>query len=286
MACPRIALPFTVSTGSIYFVSTSGSDNNPGTFAAPWATLLNARNAMQPGDITYAMDGVSQSTDDGTGWDSAFLLSGGGQGNWCSASGSPRALAAYPGASVTIGNATGGLPDFGLRTSDCQGNWCSRRNRFPRPSSRPARQRQQTIVLSPATSPVPIRRAAAAARVSAPRRRATSISTATMFTTPAPPMPPRCSRASTSRPTATIRHGLEPGGECARLPRRAGAFFSARQRRPLRSDRVTINTQHLDSRQHHPRHAMRWHHRRHGGSFARPGHDLQQRHLQCRRRAQ
>jgi uncharacterized protein (TIGR03437 family) len=116
-------LLFTVTAGNIYFVSTAGSDNNPGTFAAPWATLLNARNVMQPGDITYTMNGVSQSGDDGTGWDSAFLLSGGGQGNWCSASGPPRALVTYPGATVTIGNPTGGLPDFGLRTSDCQGNY-------------------------------------------------------------------------------------------------------------------------------------------------------------------
>ncbi|HXM42399.1 MAG TPA: IPT/TIG domain-containing protein [Bryobacteraceae bacterium] len=116
-------LPFTVASGNIYFVSTGGSDNNPGSFASPWGSLLNARNVMQPGDITYAMNGVSQSSDDGTGWDSAFLLSGGGQGNWCSATGMPRALVAYPGATVTIGNPTGGLPDFGLRTSDCQGNY-------------------------------------------------------------------------------------------------------------------------------------------------------------------
>jgi uncharacterized protein (TIGR03437 family) len=116
-------LPFTVTSGNIYFVSTIGSDNNPGSFASPWGTLLNARNVMQPGDITYVMNGVSQSSDDGTGWDSALLLSGGGQGNWCSASGPPRALLAYPGATVTIGNPTGGSPDFGLRTSDCQGNY-------------------------------------------------------------------------------------------------------------------------------------------------------------------
>jgi uncharacterized protein (TIGR03437 family) len=116
-------LPFTVTSGNIYFVSTNGSDNNSGSFASPWATLLNARNVMQPGDITYAMNGVSQSSDDGTGWDSALLLSGGNQGNWCSASGPPRALVVYPGATVTIGNPTGGLPDFGLRTSDCQGNY-------------------------------------------------------------------------------------------------------------------------------------------------------------------
>ncbi|MGD0360550.1 MAG: FG-GAP-like repeat-containing protein [Bryobacteraceae bacterium] len=116
-------LPFTVAAGNIYFVSTAGSDSNAGTFAAPWQTLLHARNAMLPGDITYAMNGVTQSTDDGTGWDAAFLLSGINQGNWCSPTGYPRALAAYPGAAVTIGNPTGGLPDYGLRTSDCQGNW-------------------------------------------------------------------------------------------------------------------------------------------------------------------
>jgi len=117
------SLPFTVAPGNVYFVATSGSDKNAGTFAAPWRTLLKARDMMQPGDITYALNGVTQSTDDGTGWDAAFLLSGGGQGNWCSASGPPRALVAYPGATVTIGNPSGGLPDWGLRTSDCQGNW-------------------------------------------------------------------------------------------------------------------------------------------------------------------
>ena len=117
------ALPFTVAPGNIYFVATTGNDKNAGTFASPWRTLLKARNAMLPGDIAYAMNGVTQSTDDGAGWDAAFLLSGGNQGNWCSATGYPRALVAYPGATVTIGNASGGSPDYGLRTSDCQGNW-------------------------------------------------------------------------------------------------------------------------------------------------------------------
>ena len=120
---PSNPLPFTVTPGNIYFVSTTGSDNNSGSFAAPWRTLLQARNAMQPGDITYVMDGVSQTADDGSGWDAALLLSGGGQGNWCSPSGPPRAFVAYPGATVTIGNPGGGAPDFGLRTSDCQGNY-------------------------------------------------------------------------------------------------------------------------------------------------------------------
>ena len=118
------SLPFTVAPGNIYFVATTGNDKNPGAFASPWQTLLKARDAMQPGDIAYAMNGVTQSTDDGTGWDAAFLLSGGGQGNWCSAAGNPRALVAYPGATVTIGSPTGASdPSWGLRASDCQGNW-------------------------------------------------------------------------------------------------------------------------------------------------------------------
>jgi hypothetical protein len=117
------ALPFTVAPGNIYFVATTGNDKNSGTFASPWRTLLKARNTMVAGDITYAMNGVTQSTDDGTGWDTAFLLSGGADGNWCSPTGNPRALVAYPGATVTMGNASGGSPDYGLRTSDCQGNW-------------------------------------------------------------------------------------------------------------------------------------------------------------------
>lgn len=117
-------LPFSATSGHIYFVSGSGNDRNSGSFASPWKSLLKAREKMRAGDVTYAMNGAKQESDDGTGWDSAFLLSGEAHGNWCSATGSPRALVAYPGAgSVVIGNPSGGKPNFGLRTSDCQGNW-------------------------------------------------------------------------------------------------------------------------------------------------------------------
>jgi hypothetical protein len=117
-------LPFAVTSGHIYFVSRKGSDRNNGTYSSPWKTLLRARDKMQPGDITYAMNGVGQEVEDETGWDSAFLLSGGKQGNWCSATGNPRALVTYPGAtSVVIGNSHADRPHTGLRTSDCQGNW-------------------------------------------------------------------------------------------------------------------------------------------------------------------
>ncbi len=51
-------LPFTVRSGNIYFVSPSGSDSNPGTFALPWATPVKAKNTMVAGDTTYIRQGT------------------------------------------------------------------------------------------------------------------------------------------------------------------------------------------------------------------------------------
>ena len=117
-------LPFVVRPGRIYFVATSGKDSNSGAYSSPWKTLLKARNAMQAGDVTYAMNGVRQTSDDGEGWDAALLL----RGPWCSSEGSPRALVAYPGAEVIVGNPNVNRPASGLRTTDfsghpCAGNW-------------------------------------------------------------------------------------------------------------------------------------------------------------------
>ncbi len=109
-------VPFTVAPGNIYFVATTGNDNDDGSYASPWATLLQSRDMMQPGDITYAMNGVSQTGDDGQGWNSAFTL----QPAWSAASGNPRALVAYPGAVVTIGSVNG--PDSGIRSTQ-YGGW-------------------------------------------------------------------------------------------------------------------------------------------------------------------
>jgi IPT/TIG domain-containing protein len=103
-------VPFTVRTGSIFFVATTGSDSNAGSFASPWRTVLKARDTMQAGDITYARDGVSQTTEDGQGWNAAMLLRTGGT------AGRPKALVAYPGATVTIGNING--PNSGIRSTD------------------------------------------------------------------------------------------------------------------------------------------------------------------------
>lgn len=120
------ALTFTVRPGNIHFVATGGRDSSHGNFSSPWKTLIKARDAMHPGDITYAMDGVSQTTEDGEGWDAAFTL----RAQWCSASGYPRGIVGYPGARVTIGNPNGRKPAVGIRSTDysagggaCVGNW-------------------------------------------------------------------------------------------------------------------------------------------------------------------
>lgn len=103
-------LPFTVRPGNVYFVSTTGNDAADGSFASPWRTLLRARDAMVAGDITYALNGVSQTTEDlsqGPGWRSSLIPYRSGT------AASPVALIAYPGASVVVGETT--LREFGIR---------------------------------------------------------------------------------------------------------------------------------------------------------------------------
>jgi len=101
--------PFTVRAGHIYFVSTNGNDRNSGKYNSPWQTLMQARGAMQPGDITYVTNGVAQTTDDGSGWQTSLLLRGGGT------AAAPMAFVVYPGATAAIGSVTG--PPSGIRTS-------------------------------------------------------------------------------------------------------------------------------------------------------------------------
>src|SRR5581483_10800087 len=108
-------IPFTVRpNGAIYFVSTTGSDTAAGTFAAPWKTILKARSTMASGDITYVENGVSQSSDDGSGWNTCFLLDAN-----AGTAGNPKALVVYPGATATIGSTNGssaGGCDYGIRS--------------------------------------------------------------------------------------------------------------------------------------------------------------------------
>ena len=53
-------IPFTVRPGTIFFVSTSGSDGNAGTFSSPFATIPKCKTAMQAGDTCYLENGQHQ----------------------------------------------------------------------------------------------------------------------------------------------------------------------------------------------------------------------------------
>ncbi len=109
-------VPFTVRTGRIFFVATTGKDGHDGSFASPWRTILKARDSLKPGDIAYVRDGVTQSKDDGQGWKSCVLIAANS-----GAPGRPKALVVYPGESAAIGNENGtaaGGCDSAIRTKN------------------------------------------------------------------------------------------------------------------------------------------------------------------------
>jgi hypothetical protein len=88
---------FTVRSGNIHCVATTGNDSNSGNFPSScWSTIAKAKSALAGGDIAYVKDGVSQTAVDN--YNAALAIIN----NTCSA-GSPCALVAYPGATATIG---------------------------------------------------------------------------------------------------------------------------------------------------------------------------------------
>jgi len=99
-------MPFVVRAGRIYFVSPHGKDEQNGSFAHPWRTLVVAKNSLRPGDIAYAMDGVAEGTVEK--YDAALSIERSGE------AGAPLAIVAYPGAKVTLGSFDG--PRIALRT--------------------------------------------------------------------------------------------------------------------------------------------------------------------------
>lgn len=108
-------VPFAVRAGNIYFVAISGNDNNDGSFASPWRTIPKAKDTIAAGDIAYVMNGVSQTAEDNFGAALSIETSG--------APGSPKAIVAYPGATVTLGAPTPGLmgirvPNIGIAAND------------------------------------------------------------------------------------------------------------------------------------------------------------------------
>jgi hypothetical protein len=96
------SIAFTVRSGNIYCVSTGGSDSNPGTFAGGcWLTISHATNTIVAGDTVY-VETITLTTCDpnATGGENPYLQI---NQNMSGASGTPKALLAYPGDTVTIG---------------------------------------------------------------------------------------------------------------------------------------------------------------------------------------
>jgi hypothetical protein len=53
-----LAQPLAAQVGATYYVSTSGSDRNPGTFSLPWATIQHAADTVKAGATVYIFGGV------------------------------------------------------------------------------------------------------------------------------------------------------------------------------------------------------------------------------------
>src|SRR5450432_1437553 len=104
-------LPFSVRAGNIFFVATTGNDAGAGGFAAPWKTIVKAKNTMVAGDTTFIEDGVAQTSQDNF---TAYLSMDKNGANNSGTAAAPMALVAYPGATATVGVA-GGLA-YGIRT--------------------------------------------------------------------------------------------------------------------------------------------------------------------------
>ncbi len=93
---------FRVRSGSIYFVSTTGSDVPAGgSFAQPWRSVTYAVDHMGKSAIVYVMNGVTQ-TGVHRNYGAVMPTAGGDSDAWA-------ALVAYPGATATIGSDTGNM---------------------------------------------------------------------------------------------------------------------------------------------------------------------------------
>ncbi|HXY11335.1 MAG TPA: Ig-like domain-containing protein, partial [Terriglobales bacterium] len=75
-------------TGNAFYVSTTGSDSNPGTQSSPWKTIQHAANTVQAGDTVYVRAGVYNESVN-------IAVSG-------SATAGPVTFASYPGETAVV----------------------------------------------------------------------------------------------------------------------------------------------------------------------------------------
>ncbi len=95
------SLPFTVRSGNIYFVRTTGSDTSgDGSWSKSWRTLPVALTNLNAGDIVYVGNGIQQTTEDG---DRSVMNLDADQSKTGTAA-MPKAIIGYPGAVTLIGN--------------------------------------------------------------------------------------------------------------------------------------------------------------------------------------
>lgn len=93
---------FTVRSGGIYCVSTTGSDSSAGTFAAGcWRTVGHAALTMTAGSTVYVKNGINETAI------SEFSAVVNIEGNPGGTAANPIAIVAYPGATATIGSIDG-----------------------------------------------------------------------------------------------------------------------------------------------------------------------------------
>ena len=93
------SLPFTIRGGKVFFVAPHGGDlTGNGSDQHPWQTIKHCKSRMSAGDICYVRDGLKVTTNEAYG--TAVVLDSSGE------PGKPRALVAYPGASVIVDNAS------------------------------------------------------------------------------------------------------------------------------------------------------------------------------------
>ena len=53
-----VTLVTQLASGTTYYVATTGSDSNPGTFSGPWKTIQHAADSVHAGDTVYVRGGV------------------------------------------------------------------------------------------------------------------------------------------------------------------------------------------------------------------------------------
>src|SRR5262249_48132432 len=95
-------LPFTVRRGRIFFVAANGNDRHAGSYGSPWKSITHAKDHMSPGDVTYIENGVTQNKEDAY---NAYLSMDNDGGSNSGKPQAPKALVAYPNATVIIGAA-------------------------------------------------------------------------------------------------------------------------------------------------------------------------------------